>query len=50
MATCPFLDPEFEMPKEESCPVCGATGRWEDFYNEEATKRCHEAGGEVIHD
>ncbi len=32
MAKCPFIDPEFVMPVEEPCPVCGMTGyAWRDY-------------------
>ena len=27
---CPFIDPEYTLPLDKKCPVCGATGSIED--------------------
>lgn len=34
VATCPFADPQFVMPVDEPCPVCGMRGfDWPDIDN-----------------
>lgn len=33
---CPFNDPNFDMPMDEPCPVCGALG----YSPEEVEQKC----------
>ena len=40
---CPFTDPEFTLPIDVPCPVCGATGSLEDFVDGVGLSICMDA-------
>lgn len=38
---CPFIDPKFQLPIEEPCPICGALGNQE--MTDEQYKICEQS-------